>query len=137
MSLRNLKSNRTRYKCILDKELAVGKGLIEEDRDRLDVQNFVLKLESCINRLSSFCHKLEGTNEKISLAIAGTEEEDGIEDLLTEDGTFITSVIDCRDTLITLEKSLLADKTPSANSSTVTVTDITEWKIYNYKCSSY
>lgn len=123
MSLRNLKSNRTRYKCILDKELAVGKGLIEEDRDRLDVQNFVLKLESCINRLSSFCDKLESTNEKISLAVAGTEEEDGIEDLLTEDGTFITSVIDCRDTLITLEKSLLADKTPSANSSTVTVTE--------------
>lgn len=40
---------------------------------------------------------------------------------LTEDGTFMTAVIDCRDELITLEKYLLSVNSPSENSSAVTV----------------
>ena len=51
-------------------------------------------MDACIKRLSSFCHKLEITNEKNSLAVEGTEEEDAMEQSLPEDGTFMTAVID-------------------------------------------
>ena len=46
-----------------------------------------------------------------------------MEQLLTEDGAFMTAVIDCRDQLITMEKSLLNVNSPSENSSTVTITE--------------
>ena len=83
-------------------------------------KDFALKVDACIKRLSSFCDKLEITNEKISQAVEETEE-DAMEQLLTEDGTFMTAVIDCIDELIILEKSLLSVNSPSENSSAVTV----------------
>ena len=97
MSLRSLKSNRTRYKNTLDKELSIGNALLEENKDCVDAKDFALKLDACIKRLSNFSDKLEITNEKISLAVEQTEEEDAMEQLLTEDGAFMTEVIDCRD----------------------------------------
>ena len=61
------------------------------------------------------------TNEKISLAVAGTDSEDEMEELLTDDGSFMTLVIDCRDHLVTLQKSLLDVKTPFENASAITI----------------
>ena len=123
MSLRYLKSNRTKNRNILDRELMIGQSLLANDQQREDANDFALKIESCVNRLTSFCDKLEVTNEKISLAVTGQDCEDNIETLLAEDGTFTTSVIDCRDQLITLGKSIASDKTPSSNSSAVTITE--------------
>ena len=107
MSLRNLKSNRTRYKNSLEKELVIGNNLLAEDKERVNLKDFVLKTDECIKRLTDFCDRLEVTNEKISLAFAGTDSEDEMEELLTDDGSFVTLVIDCRDHLVTLQKSLL------------------------------
>ena len=56
----------------------------------------------------------------ISLAVERTEEEDAMEQLLIEDGVFMTAVIECRDQLITMEKSLSNVNSPSENSSAVT-----------------
>ena len=112
MSLRSLKSNRTRYKNTLDKELSIGNALLEENKECVDAKDFALKLDACIKRLSNFSDKLEITNKKISLAVERTEE-DAMEQLLTEDGVFMTAVIDCRDQLITIEKSLLNVNSPS------------------------
>ena len=123
MSLSHLKSNRTRYKNILDRELATGKGLLVDDQERREIKDFTLAIEACINRLTTFCDKLEVTNEKISLAVAGTDGADDMEELLMEDGLFMNTVIDCRDQLVTLGKSILSDKTPSSNCSEVTITE--------------
>ena len=123
MSLRYLKSNRTKYRNILDRELMIGQSLLANDQQREDANDFALKIESCVNRLTSFCDKLEVTNEKISLAVTGQDCEDNIETLLAEDGTFTTSVIDCRNQLITLGKSIASDKTLSSNSSAVFITE--------------
>ena len=123
MSLSHLKSNRTRYKNILDRELATGKGLLVDDQERREIKDFTLAIEACINRLTTFCDKLEVTNEKISLAVARTDGADDMEELLMEDGLFMNTVIDCRDQLVTLGKSILSDKTPSSNCSEVTITE--------------
>ena len=121
MSLRSLKSNRTRYKNTLEKELAIGNSLLAEDKDRINLKDFVLKADECIKRLTDFCDRLEVTNEKISLAVVGTDGEDEMEELLTEDGAFMTLVIDCRDHLVTFQKPLLDEKTPSENASAITI----------------
>lgn len=65
------------------------------------------------------------TNEKLSLAVAGTDSdsEHEMEEMLTEDGAFILLVINCRDHSITLQKSIVDEKTPSENASTITITD--------------
>ena len=83
----------------------------------------LLNVDACINRLTTFCDKLEVTYEKISLAVAGTDGADDIEELPMEDGLFMNTVIDCRDQLVTLGKSILSDKTPSSNCSEVTITE--------------
>ena len=123
MFLRNLKSNRTRYKAILEKELKTANSLLEDDRDIVNLKDFTLKTDACIKRLTSFCELLEATIEKISLAVADTEEKDDTEESLSADGALITSVIDTRDQIVTLEKSLLMDTIPSGNSSTSTIVD--------------
>ena len=123
MSLSHLKSNRTRYKNILDRELGTGKGLLVDDQERREIKDFTLAIEACINRLSTFCDKLDVTNEKISLALAGTDGADDMGELLMEDGLFLNTVKDCRDQLVTLGKSILSDKTPPSNCSEVTITE--------------
>ena len=82
-----------------------------------------MKADECIKRLTELCDRLEVTNEKISLAVAGTDGEDEMEELLTEDGAFMQLVIDCWDHLVTLQKSLLDEKAPSENASAITKTD--------------
>ena len=101
----------------------IGQSLLANDQQREDANDFALKIELCVNRLTSFCDKLEVINEKISLAVTGQDCEENIETLLAEDGTFTTSVIDCRDQLITLRKSIASDKTPSSYSSAVIITE--------------
>ena len=46
-----------------------------------------------------------------------------MEELLMEEGLFMNTVIDCRDQLVTLGKSILSDKTPSSNCTEVTITE--------------
>ena len=123
MSLRNLKSNRTRYKAILEKELKTVNSLLEDDRDSVNLKDFTFKTDTCIKRLSSLCERLEATIEKISLAVAGTEEEDDTQESLSADGALITPVIDTRDYIVTLENSLSIDTILSGNPSTNTVVD--------------
>ena len=87
------------------------------------MKDFVLKSDECTKRLTDFCNTLEVTNEKLSLAVAGTDSVDEMEEMLTEDGAFMQLVIDCRDHLITLQKSFVDEKTPSENASAITITD--------------
>ena len=139
MSLRSVNSNRTRYKNTLEKEPAIGNSLLAEDKDRINLKDFVLKADECIKRLTDFCDRLEVTNEKISLAVARTDGEDEMEELLTEDRALMQLVIDSRDHLVTLQKSLLDEKTPSENASAIPITDekynrIEQWQVQCNSC---
>lgn len=78
------------------------------------------------------------TNEILSLAVAGTDSEDEMEEMLTEDGAFMQLVIDCRDHLITLQKPIMDKTTPSEDSSAITITDekFNRMEQLRYKCNS-
>ena len=97
--------------------------LLINDQERREIKDFTLAIEACINRLTTFCDKLEVTYENISFAVAGTDGADDMEELLMEEGLFMNTVIDCRDQLVTLGKSILSDKTPSSNCTEVTITE--------------
>ena len=57
------------------------------------------------------------------LAAAGTHRAEDIEPSLALDGLFMTSVTDCRDTLVTMSKSLYGEKSVSQNSSAMAIAD--------------
>ena len=71
------------------------------------------KVDACIRRLTEFCEKLDTTNEKLSLAISGIDGVEDLEQSINEDCSFMSSVIDCREKLGTLQKYTLGVKLPS------------------------
>ena len=86
LALSYLKANRTRYKNLLENELAIGKKLLEEDKEEIDIKELTRQINTCIKRLTEFCEKLDFTNEKISMAVTlGADETDNIEQLINGD----------------------------------------------------
>ena len=111
LALSYLKANRTRYKNLLEKELATGKFLLEEGKEEIDIKELSRQINTCIKRLTDFCEKLDATNEKISLAVTlGTEETDNIEELINGDCTLMSSAVDCRDQLLARQDSIQDEK---------------------------
>ena len=124
LALSYLKANRTRYKNLLEKELATGKFLLEEGKEEIDIKELSRQIYTCIKRLTDFCEKLVATNEKISLVVTlGTEETDNIEELINGDCTLMSSAVDCRDQLLARQDSIQDEKKVSEISSAVTVTE--------------
>ena len=107
LALSYLKANRTRYKNLLEKELAIGKKLLEEDKEEIDIKELTRQLNTCIKRLTEFCEKLDFTNEKISMAVTlGANETDNIEQLINGDCTLMSSAVDFRDQLLVRQESI-------------------------------
>ena len=107
LALSYFKANRTRYKNLLEKELAIGKKLLEEDKEEIDIKELTRQLNKSIKRLTEFCEKLDFTNEKISMAVTlGADETDNIEQLINGDCTFMSSAVDCRDQLLVRQESI-------------------------------
>lgn len=107
LALSYLKANRTRYKNLLEKELAIGKKLLEEDKEEIDIKELTRQLNTCIKRLIEFCKKLDFTNEKISMTVTlGADETDNIEQLINGDCTLMSSAVDCRDQLHVRQESI-------------------------------
>lgn len=123
MSLSFLKGNRTRYRNLLDKELEKAKNILQEDREEGEIKVILKNVNNCINRLNDFQQKLEDTNERLSKEVDGQEGEEEIADLIQGDWEYIATVMDCRDELVDLYRSLQEQESPRENSSSVTVTE--------------
>ena len=67
MSLTSLKSKRTRFRNLLEKELAIGRGLLQEDVSSVDLKDIATNIDSCIKGLNDFSEKLDTVNEALSL----------------------------------------------------------------------
>lgn len=122
MSTSFIKGNRTRFRNLLAKELAKGNTLLEEDGER-EINVYIKDINTCINRLNEFVEKLEETNERLSKAMEGQDGAQEIEALIREDWDYISTVVDCRDELVELQKSLQDQRSPTDNWSSVTVTE--------------
>ena len=122
MSTSFLKGNRTRYRNLLAKELARGKTLLEEDREAV-AGVYMRDVDTCIYRINDFVQKLEETSERLSIAIEGQDGAQEIEAQINSDWEYVATLIDCRDELVNLHKSLQDQRSPTDNSSSVTVTE--------------
>lgn len=80
-------------------------------------------VNNCIYRLNDFQQKLEDTNERLSKEVDGHEGEEEIADLIQGDWEYIATVMDCRDELVDLYRSLQEQESPRENSSSVTLTE--------------
>lgn len=124
MSTSFLKGNRTRYRNLLEKEMEKGKVLISEaEQEQYETKVFNKNVRNCLRRINDFIEKLEQTNERLSVVTEGQDGAQEIEQLINDDWSYIAEVTDCRDELIEIQQSLQAQKSPSENWSSITVTE--------------
>ena len=122
MSTSFLKSNRTRYRNLLAKELEKGKNLLGEDGER-DADVYMGDVDTYINRINDFVQKLEETNERLSTATEGQDGAQEMEAQIRDDRDYVATVMDCRDELVNLQKSFTDQRSPTDNWSSLTVTE--------------
>ena len=123
MSTSFLKGNRKRYRSLLDKELAKGGRLLDEDIEQGEIRSHLKNVENCIKKPNDFVEKLEDTDETLSTVIEGRDGAQEIERLISADWEYISTVMDCGDELADLQASLQEQGSPRENSSSASVTE--------------
>ena len=91
----------------LQKELDIGRKLLEEAlQGQSEIKIFYRLLSNCIRRLHNFNETLIQSNEKLSISVSGQNEAQEVDQLITEDWSFIAEVDDCRYKLEDILQSL-------------------------------
>ena len=110
MSLKFLKSNRTRYWKLLDKEMIQGKCLInditEEDDNLKHIKEEMTAVNSCMRGLTYFSEKLYTSIKELSIANETLEDKSEIDRWIEEDSDYMTRVVICTNILTGLENKL-------------------------------
>ena len=124
MSISFLKGSRTKYRILLEKELEKGRILIQEDtKEQYAIHFFSKRLSNCISRLNDIIEKLEQTDERLSVVVEGHDEAQEVEQLITEDWSYIAEVLDSRYELEDIQQSLQVQRSSQENVSSRTVTE--------------
>ena len=122
MSISFLKESRTKYRHLLEKKLERGKRLIEEaTQEQYEIKIFSKSLSNCINRLNDIIETLEQTDERLSIVVDGHDGAQEVEQLLTEDWSYIAEVVDRRYELEDIQQALQDQKSPQENFSLMRV----------------
>ena len=110
MSLKYLKSNRTRYRNLLERDVLQAKGILsdvlEEDTDLRYIKGELTAVISCIKRLTYFGDKLNTSIKELSVANEELEDKLEIDSWIEEDSDFMTSVENFKTQLTDLETRL-------------------------------
>ena len=97
-------------------ELITGRQVLTEHDDS-DQKQLSGGISICISRINLFCNKLEAINEKLSLGIEGTEEQNKFEQEMNTDFELMDVATDMYNELYYLENSSVNIKTKEENSS--------------------
>ena len=107
MSILFLKGSRTKYRNLLEKKLEKGRSLIEEATlEQYEIKIVSKRVSNCINRLNDIIEQLEQTDERLSLVVDGQDGAQEVEQLITEDWSYIAEVIDSRYELEDIQQTL-------------------------------
>ena len=124
MSILFLKGSRTKYRDLLEKELEKGRSLVEEATlEQYEIKIVSKRLSNCINRLIEIIEKLEQTDERLSVVIDGHDGAQEVEQLITEDWSYIAEVIDSRYELEDIQQTLQDQMSPQENFKSRTFTE--------------
>ena len=124
MSILFLKGSRTKYRSLLEKELEKGRSLIEEaTQKQYGIKIVSKRLSDCINRLNDIIEKLEQTDERLSLVVDGHDGAQEVEQLITEDWSYIAEVVDSRYELEDIQQTLQDQLLPQENFKSRTFTE--------------
>ena len=124
MSISFLKESRTKYRNVLEKELERGRRLIEEaTQEQYEIKFFSKSLTNCINRLNDTIETLEQTDERLSIVVDGQDGAQEVEQLITEDWSYIAEVVDSRYELDDIQQALHHQRSPQENLSLMRVTE--------------
>lgn len=89
-----LKGVRTRYVNILTKETQIGLDILASDIELIDETELTLKINKCIERLQSYCEKVENQTDKLAEAI-GDSDTELTQQLITENESVCDKAMDC------------------------------------------
>lgn len=107
MSISFLKGKRLRYRNLLEEELEKGRNLIKEaTQEQYDFNIFSKSLGNCIIKLNDFIEQLEQIDEKLSVMVDGKDGAQEVEQLITEDWSYIAVVVDSRYELVDIQQTL-------------------------------
>ena len=124
MSILFLKGSRTKYRDLLERELEKGRSLVEEATlEQYEIKIVSKRLRNCINRLNEIIEKLEQTDERLSVVIDGHDGAQEVEQLITEDWSYIAEVIDSRYELEDIQQTLQDQMSPQENFKSRTFTE--------------
>ena len=122
MSISFLKESRTKYRNLLEKGLEKGRRLIEEaTQEQCEIKIFSKSLSNCINRLNDIIETLKQTYERLSIVVHGQDGAQEVEQLITEDWSYIAEVVDRRYELEDIQQALQDQKSPQENFSLMRV----------------
>ena len=108
----------------MEKELEKGRSLIEEATlERYEIKLVSKRLSNCINRLNDIIEKLERTDERLSVVVDGHDGAQEVEQLITEDWSYIAEVIDSRYELEDIQQTLQDQMSPQENFKSRTFTE--------------
>ena len=124
MSILLLKGSRTKYRNLLEKELEKERSLIEEATlERYEIKLVSKRLSNCINRLNDIIENLEQTDERLSVVVDGHDGAQEVEQIITEDWSYIAEVIDSRYELEDIQQTLQDQMSPLENFKSRTFTE--------------
>ena len=78
---------------------------------------FSKRLSNCISRLNDIIEKLEQTDERLSVVVDGHDGAQEVEQLITEDWSYIAEVVDSRYELEDIQQTLQVQRSSQENIS--------------------
>ena len=103
ITFESLEAERLKCKTLLEQTILQAKRLLLENLQNVNLSEFIIKLNKCIQNLNINSHDLEEIHEKLSL-IATKENEEEILEQIEIDFDCIISAIDIRIELEVIEK---------------------------------
>ena len=126
-SVTHLKGVRTRFRNVLEKNIASGNGLLQCDIENCDVGRIISETNKCIQSLQLYSDKLENHCEKVASAFEASDQT-FVEQITEEDGALCAEALECsfslqqhKDLLISVreqnEKNQIKSETSSDSQS--------------------
>jgi len=93
-SVTHLKGVKTRFRNVLEKNIASGNGLLQCDIENCDVGWIISETNICIQSLQVYSDKLENHCEKVASAFEASDQT-FVKQIIGEDGALCAEALEC------------------------------------------
>ena len=66
---------RTRFLNTLTNEIKNGRSMVSCEKDKIDIEEYIIKVNRCIEKIETYCCKLETQTERLAEKVEDKEKE--------------------------------------------------------------